>query len=1010
MRSALRLALIASVFGLFPFGSAAYAAADNLLPNPEFRQGVDQPEGWRLSGGQGRWLDHDVLEVTGTGKGSNHWSCQVPVSPGRLYRFTFRGRQAAGSGLAISGPDFANRDYSRLAEAWQWYGHVFRVPEGRSQASLRLGQWQARGTVQFDAVRLVPVLPVFRPVGNLLLGEGEALGKSRYTFDGSFGHAGGNYHRVLASATASFNSDRWCFSGPEEVTYRFELPGHPFQAGAARFHVNYHTAGECVMEASRDGQQWHVVARRSGTGTARAALPEGLFPAQTLFLRLRGEAAGASFQVNQVRLEAAVAGEPPAGTGRTWFADMPSGPLAEMVESLMLDDNVASSQATVLLRVKNPTPELAHAILEARISRPDGGSEMPDPAETDIYPGRSHTFSFEVPINQPGPYGAELTLTVQNRGALRTSLSLEVPDFYRTDYGQRIKGISGKAAVWWCQATRKVPRSRSLPAVEGAAARLSAARHDYEAVQIVLRPNQPLRLLSATASPLGGPSAAVIPAENVRIWRVHYHWVDHPTDATGVRDWWPDALPPLPKHKPLEIPAGENQPLWVLVYVPRDARPGDYTGSIKLSAEGWSETVPIALHVWDFALPEKNRLETAFGFDPSLVFRYHGAKSEADRRKLLDLYFRSFAEHRISPYDPVPLDHFQVRFITEEPQPRAEIDFARFDQAMAEAVAKYHFNTFRLPIQGMGGGTFHARHEPQIGPFKENTPQYQALFASQVRQLESHLREKGWLDMAYVYWFDEPDPKDYAFVRAGMERLKRFAPGIRRMLTEEPVEPLFGAVDIWCPVSFNYDHAAAEKRRHLGERFWWYVCCGPKAPYCTLFIDHPATELRVWHWQTWQRKIAGTLIWSTNYWTSSAAYPETPQNPYEDPMSYVSGYGTPRGTKAYWGNGDGRFLYPPEAAAVPGLSGDKAVIEPPVSSIRWEMLREGVEDYEFLWLLRQRLQQCRNRLPPEEIKYLEALLEVPPEITREMTAFTTDPGPIYARRAAIAEAIERLGR
>ena len=69
-------------------------------------------------------------------------------------------------------------------------------------------------------------------------------------------------------------------------------------------------------------------------------------------------------------------------------------------------------------------------------------------------------------------------------------------------------------------------------------------------------------------------------------------------------------------------------------------------------------------------------------------------------------------------------------------------------------------------------------------------------------------------------------------------------------------------------------------------------------------------------------------------------------------MSYVSGYGVPAGTKNFWGNGDGRFLYPPEEAAVPGRSGPGAVLRPPVSSIRWEMLGEGIEDYEYLQLLR----------------------------------------------------------
>ena len=41
------------------------------------------------------------------------------------------------------------------------------------------------------------------------------------------------------------------------------------------------------------------------------------------------------------------------------------------------------------------------------------------------------------------------------------------------------------------------------------------------------------------------------------------------------------------------------------------------------------------------------------------------------------------------------------------------------------------------------------------------------MFASNVKQLESHLRDKGWLKMAYTYWFDEPGEKDYRLRRGG---------------------------------------------------------------------------------------------------------------------------------------------------------------------------------------------------------------------------------------------------
>jgi hypothetical protein len=73
-------------------------------------------------------------------------------------------------------------------------------------------------------------------------------------------------------------------------------------------------------------------------------------------------------------------------------------------------------------------------------------------------------------------------------------------------------------------------------------------------------------------------------------------------------------------------------------------------------------------------------------------------------------------------------------------------------------------------------------------------------------------------------------------------------------------------------------------------------------------------------------------------------------------------------------------------------------------------LREGVEDYEFLHLLRDRLTQRRATLDAATVKRIEALLDVPPAVTRDMTTFTTDPAPIYARRAEVARAIEELGR
>ncbi len=335
-------------------------------------------------------------------------------------------------------------------------------------------------------------------------------------------------------------------------------------------------------------------------------------------------------------------------------------------------------------------------------------------------------------------------------------------------------------------------------------------------------------------------------------------------------------------------------------------------------------------------------------------------------------------------------------------------DFSAWDRAMTRAIEVYHFNTFMARIEGLGGGTFHARYEPGLLGYAEGTPEYRAAFTNYCRTFQEHLREKGWLDEAYVYWFDEPAPKDYAFVMNGFRKLKAAAPDLTRMLTEQVEDGLIGGPNLWCPVSSNYDHDRAEARREHGERFWWYVCTGPKAPFCTLFIDHPATEMRVWLWQTFKRKISGVLVWDTVYWTSSAAYPDPdhPQNPYADPMGWVSGYSTPAGVRRPWGNGDGRFLYPPEAAAT-GRQ-DREVLDPPVSSIRLEMLRDGIEDYEYLAMLTRLLAAKGDGLPAARRRAVEALTGVPPEITRTMTDFTHDPAPIEARRKRLGEAIEEL--
>jgi hypothetical protein len=232
-------------------------------------------------------------------------------------------------------------------------------------------------------------------------------------------------------------------------------------------------------------------------------------------------------------------------------------------------------------------------------------------------------------------------------------------------------------------------------------------------------------------------------------------------------------------------------------------------------------------------------------------------------------------------------------------------------------------------------------------------------------------------------------------------KLEEAAPDLIRLITEEPTPALFGGPDIWCPLPRLFDPTVAEERRAAGEDFWWYICTGPKAPYPGLFIDHAGSDLRVWLWQTWKYRINGVLIWRANRWTDPRLFPNKPQNPYQDPMSWTKRYGA----KSPYGNGDGRLIYPPEEAA--NVS-NKPLVAGPVDSIRWEMLRDGIEDYEYMTILEGLIVAMRNTLTPDEQDRFAALLEVPEEITSAITVFTRDPAPIEEHRDRVARAIEAL--
>ncbi len=1006
---------------------AAWAGAQALdVPNPSFEEGGDNPAGWRLSGGAGAWLMEAAegvraVSVTGDGRPgtSNYWySADLPLEPFTTYELRFQARRVDGGsgGCAISGPVFCNRDLGGLTREWQPYSSIFVTPnEMRTgQHWIRFGQWEMNGTVAYDDISVVRVAPVHRRINGLTLGEGERVSRNRYEFTAPLQSACANYARPLAYIGCFFNTNRLIFGVDSMLVYCHEISGFSQTEATVEVNLGHYVSGELAVEAGADGETWRELGVMHGVSTETFALPAEMLPARAVWVRFRSQSESrpghpskpGSFQIHGYTCRATLDGDAGQSQGATRFVAVSQTDPNLEIEIVGLGDAEPGGRNALVARI---TPMEALRALHPTVTV----SSLDHTIETIHTVHRTDADRVEVPYELTATGPNRLVFTLGDGSPYRAETTLEVSVIHDSSYGELLPDSGEDAGLWWCASGWKVSRTRPLPKNAGRAMRIQAARNETEAAQAVIRPARSMRGFLPTAGDLIGPGGSVIPAERIEVLRVRYVPVTRPTDYVGTVGLWPDPLPPF--AGPIDLEADHNQPIWVRVHVPRDAAAGRHAGAIRLRAEGYAAEVPLEVEVFDFTLPDRKQCTTAFGFSAPLAFRYHGVTEEDERRAVYRSYLQALSAHHISPYDPAALDPFQVSWPTpgdsgplrpEQLVPR--IDWAAWDAAMTEAMDRFHFNSFRIPIVGLGGGTFHSRTEPTLLGYSEDTPEYQAAFANYCRAVQDHLREKGWLDYAYVYWFDEPDPKDYEFVMNGFRKLKEAAPDIPRMLTEQVEPELIGGPNIWCPITPEFDMAAAEERRKAGDKFWWYVCTGPKAPYVTLFIDHPGTEMRVWLWQTWQRRIDGILIWETNYWTSSAAYPDPdhPQNPYEDPMGWTSGYDTPSGARIPWGNGDGRFLYPPEAAA--DGNPPRPVLDPPVGSIRLDMLRDGIEDYEYLAMLARLIEQHAGKMMPEDRARFEALLDVPEEITADLTRFTIDPEPITRRREQIARAIEQL--
>jgi hypothetical protein len=237
--------------------------------------------------------------------------------------------------------------------------------------------------------------------------------------------------------------------------------------------------------------------------------------------------------------------------------------------------------------------------------------------------------------------------------------------------------------------------------------------------------------------------------------------------------------------------------------------------------------------------------------------------------------------------------------------------------------------------------------------------------------------------LCYIYCFDERPANERDVVFETAAKLHQRFPGIKVMTTA--YDNAFGldrpdgaALDIWVPLTPKFDVNAAKvaEARKAGRDIWWYTCIGPQHPYANWFVEYPAIEARLLMGaMTAKYRPGGYLYYAVNRWlVNDKPITSGPRTDW-DPASFNNN------------NGDGSIM-------CAGVNG-------PLSTIRLENIRDGMEDYECYLLLRKLL---------AEKKRPAAAGEVPAGVVENLTHFTSDPQVVTNERERVAREILKLSK
>ncbi len=509
-------------------------------------------------------------------------------------------------------------------------------------------------------------------------------------------------------------------------------------------------------------------------------------------------------------------------------------------------------------------------------------------------------------------------------------------------------------------------------------------RNEYLSAQCVIKANQDLRNVTVSLGPLKHVSLSTsIPADALEWNFVGSILIEENTPKYRKTDLIRTAPAKFPDYlaedSEVSLKKGDYKAVYLTIKIPRDAKAGDYKGTVIIKTDEADVSLPLSLKVYPLTLPDERHLMVTEWFSTGNFKKFHNIDYSDSERfyKMLRLYAENMAEHRQNVF------RIGLNLIAciQADDGSLKFDFSKFDKwayTFWETGQMDLLETGFVARFGEGGWSskeivlrdFPARQESTnkriMIPGKKFLPRFLPV-------LENHLREKGWLDKTVFHIADEPSNHNVMSWRQASEYIHHHSPALRRIDAIETTH-CFDRLEIWVP---KLDHLATwhnifEKAQNQGYELWFYtVGIFQKGSYPNKTVDVPLIESRILHWLNYRFGLKGYLHWGFNHWTD---------DPFASPGRH---------------RGDGWHVYPKKD----GL----------INSLRWEQMRNGIQDYEYFWMLEDKMRKMTAGLGTS-LSIIEPSRrgkEIASQVVKTMDAYTTNPVTLYeVKRQIINELLD----